>query len=72
MKGLIDAAFLNLNINSENIHDYFYKEANANKFRYQLGHIQAIEKYLKLHNPNYSWLMTVNCVGEDSSSLQIA
>ena len=46
-QGLIDAAFLNLNIKNKNIHDCFYKrnqllnklrtEANANKFRYQLG-----------------------------------
>ena len=67
-QGLIDAAFLNLNINNENIHDSFYKrnqllntlrsEANANKFRYQLGQPFKLLRniYLKLHNPNYSWL----------------
>ena len=67
-QGLIDAAFLNLNINNENIHDCFYKrnqllnklrsEANANKFRYQLGQPFKLlrNSYLKLHNPNYSWL----------------
>ena len=67
-QGLIDAAFLNLNINNENIHDCFYKrnqllnklrsEANANKFRYQLGQPFKLLRniYLKLHNPNYSWL----------------
>ena len=67
-QGLIDAAFLNLNIKNTNIHDCFYKrnqllnklrsEANANKFRYQLGQPFKLLRnlYLKLHKPKYSWL----------------
>lgn len=67
-QGLIDAAFLNLNIKNTNIHDCFYKrnhllnklraEANTNKFRYQLGQPFKLLRnlYLKLHKPNYSWL----------------